>query len=86
MDFFAEPVQVTGEMRGALAKMYADEHMRAYLVNAIRVANENSLTLLETGDVDAARAYVSRSKSLKQLLEKGKEHFTNLEKLTKLKL
>ncbi len=81
---FEEPKAVTEGMKQALARMYADPYMREYLMNAMAIANSNALTLLEQAKYSEAQAYSSRSKSLKQLLEKGKEHFVHFEKVGQL--
>jgi len=70
-------------MRDALARMYADGFMREYLMNAIAIANSNAIALLEVGKFTEAQAYSARAKALRQLLEKGKEHFVNQENIKK---
>ena len=80
---FEEPKQVTEGMKQGLARMYGDTFMREYLYNAIAIANQNALTLLETGKFTEAQAYSARSRSLKQLLDKGKEHFIHFEDVAK---
>lgn len=83
MNDFLEPTQITEGMKQGLARMYADSFMREYLLNAIGIAKNNAITLIEQGKVSEAQAYASRAKSLVQLLQKGKEHFTHFEGLKK---
>ena len=80
---FEEPKQITEGMKQGLARMYGDSFMREYLMNAIAIANANALTLLEQGKFTEAQAYSSRSKSLKQLMDKGKEHFIHFENIAR---
>lgn len=70
-------------MKQGLARMYGDTFMREYLHNAIAIAKSNALTLLGSGKYEEARDYLSRSKSLSQLLEKGKQNFTHFESINK---
>lgn len=77
MEEFEEPKTINEGMKQGLARMYGDAFMREYLQNAIAIAKKNSLTLLGLGQYENARDYLSRSKSLEQLLTKGKEHFTH---------
>lgn len=81
MEDFLEPKLVTEGMRQALARMYGDTLMREYLTNAVSVAKSNALTLLGLGKYEDARDYLSRAKSLVQLLGKGKQHFIHFEGL-----
>lgn len=76
---FEEPKHITDGMKQGLARMYGDTHMREYLVNAISIAKHNSLALLGTGKHEDARDYLSRAKSLEQLLEKAKQNFIHFE-------
>ena len=80
---FEEPKQVTEGMKQGLARMYADTFMREYLHNAIAIAKNNAITLIESGKFTEAQAYASRAKSLTQLLEKGKEHFIHFDTIAK---
>lgn len=81
MDTFDEPTQITEGMKEGLARMYADTFMREYLLNAIAIAKNNAIVLIETGKVAEAQAYASRAKSLTQLLEKGKQNFVHFDKI-----
>lgn len=80
---FDEPKQITEGMKQGLARMYSDTFMREYLYNAIAIANSNALTLLESGKFVEAQTYSARSRSLKQLLEKGKENFVHFDTIAK---
>ena len=79
MEKFQEPKQVTEGMKQGLARMYADPFMREYLVNAVSIAKNNAINLMETKHFDQASAYSSRAKALQQLLDKGKECFVHFE-------
>lgn len=83
MEEFIEPKQVTEGMKQGLARMYSDTFMREYLINAIAIAKNNAITLIEAGKFTEAQAYASRAKSLTQLLEKGKEHFVHFETIAR---
>ena len=76
---FEEPKQITEGMKQGLARMYGDAFMREYLVNAIAIAKNNAITLIEAGKFTEAQAYASRAKSLVQLMAKGKENFVHYE-------
>jgi hypothetical protein len=80
---FDEPKPVTEGMKQGLARMYADTYMRDYLRNAVAIAKQNALVMLEQGKFTEAQAYSSRSKSLEQLLDKGKEYFTHFENVAR---
>jgi hypothetical protein len=84
-DVYAQPIPITAAHRGALARMYADQDMREYLVNVMRGANHNAMAMLEAGKVEEARGYSGRFRVVKDLLEKGKEHFINIEKINRMK-
>ena len=83
MSEFEEPKQVSEGMKQGLARMYGDTFMREYLVNAIAIAKSNALTLLGVGKNEEARDYLSRAKSLEQLLSKGKQHFVHFDTISK---
>lgn len=68
-------------MKGGLARMYADEDFREYLVHAINIANHNVLASLKVDKADAAKEFAVRLETLKQLLEKGKAMYNQAEKL-----
>lgn len=80
---YEEPKVITEGMKQGLARMYSDSFMREYLANAVAIAKSNALTLLGAGKNEEARDYLSRAKSLEQLLEKGRQHFVNFEDIKK---
>lgn len=85
MEDFIEPKQVTEGMKQGLARMYADSFMREYLTNAIGIAKNNAVKLIETKDIDKASAYASRAAALSYLLAKGRQHFVHFEELKRSK-
>lgn len=81
MDELTAPDKITEAMKGGLARMYADEDFRAYLVHAINIANHNVLANLKLNKPDQAKEFAMRIETLKQLLDKGKTLYVNAEKL-----
>jgi hypothetical protein len=81
-----KPSNLTEAMKGGLARMYADEDIRAYLVHAIAIANHNVLSSLKSGKTEAATDFAVRLETLKQLLDKGKSCFSTAEKLKSVPL
>ena len=84
-DFFDEPKPMLEKHKAALARMFADPDLRDYIENAMRVANQNAMLMLEAQKVVEAQAYASRYKSLRQLLSKGREYFIHYDKLRRSK-
>ncbi len=82
-ELFLEPKNITDGMKQGLARMYADTFFREYLHNAIAIAKSNALLLVGNGKYEDARDYVSRAKSLEQLLEKGKQYFVHFDSIQK---
>lgn len=68
-------------MKSALARMFADEDMRAYLTHMISVYNHNILSSIRMGESEKARDYTSKFDTMKKLLENGKAMFTKAETL-----
>lgn len=81
MDELIEPTKITEEMKGGLARLYADDGIRAYLINAIGIANRNVLICLKTSKPEEAKEYAARLDALEKLLEKGKAMYQQAEKL-----
>ncbi len=80
-DELIPPVRITEEMKGGLARLYADNGIKAYLVNAIGIANQNVLVCLKAGKLEEAKDYGARLDALQKLLEKGKSMYQQAEKL-----
>lgn len=80
METFNEPEKLTEEMKGGLARMYADDGFRSYLINAINIANHNVLASIRAGKADEARDFTARLDALEKLLEKGKMLYSQTEK------
>lgn len=68
-------------MKAGLARMYADNEIRAYLIHAVNIANHNVLANIKIGQSDIARDYAARLDALQQLLDKGKLCYSQAEKL-----
>lgn len=81
MDELKDPERITEAHKGALARMYADQDFREYLIHAINIANHNVLSALKADKPDAAKEFAVRLDTLKQLLEKGRSTFSQAEKL-----
>jgi hypothetical protein len=78
---FDNPKDITEKMKGGLARMYADEGFREYLLHSIQVANKGAMICLQKGDLEKGRVYADRFDWLKTLVDKGKECFVNGQKL-----
>jgi len=76
-----EPVKLTEEMKGGLARLYADDGIRAYILNAMAISNKNVLTCLKSNKSEEAKEYAARLDALEKLLEKGKAVYQHAEKL-----
>lgn len=76
-----EPTELTTKMKTGLARAYADEGFRAYVENAIAIANRNLIKVMDAGDTDRGKYFANRIATLKNLLELSKTHFYNLEKI-----
>lgn len=70
--------EVTLAMREGLARMFGDPHLRAFIENSIRFANQN---LIRASTPEAQFAYKHRIDTLMQLLSMGKQHFIHFEML-----
>lgn len=81
MDEFKDPERITEQMKGGLARMYADSDFREYLIHAINIQNQNVLTSLKNNKPDEAKDYAVKLDTLKQLLEKGKSIYNKAEQL-----
>lgn len=81
MEEFKEPDKITEAMKGGLARMYADEDFRAYLLNRINIENTAILESIRKGKMEDAKDYTSKMDALKKLLEKGKAMYLQAEKL-----
>ncbi len=81
MDELIEPQKITEEMKGGLARLWADNGIRSYLINAIAIANQNVLTCLKSNKPDEAKEFAARLDVMQKLLEKGKSCYANAEKI-----
>lgn len=78
---FQKPEKITEQMKGGLARMFADQDFRDYLTHAVNVANHNILVSLKINKPDLAKDYSIRLESLQQLLELGRKNYLQAEKL-----
>lgn len=83
---FQKPEKITEQMKGGLARMFADTDFKDYLTHAINVANHNILACLKINKSDFAKDYSIRLESLQQLLELGKKNYLQSEKLKRSSL
>lgn len=70
--------EVTLAMREGLARMFGDPHLRAFLENSVRFANQN---LIRAATPEQQFAYKHRIDTLMQLLAMGRQHFIHFEML-----
>lgn len=68
-----KPLQLTEDMKDGMARFYADNGMRAYLENALKIAVKN----MAIAPKDQIMYFKSRVDVLEQLLAKGKELFNS---------
>lgn len=73
---FSEPKEANMAMREALARIYAEPALRAFLENAVKFANRN---LVASATMEQSIFYKSRMETLMQLLNMGKQHFIHFE-------
>ncbi len=81
MEEFNKPEKITEQMKGGLARMFADQDFRDYLAHAINVANHNILAALKINKPDLAKDYSIRLETLQTLSELGKKNYIQSEKL-----
>ncbi len=75
---------ITTAMKEGLARMYADEGCRAYILMEIRHQSENALKALDSTDPNKnehAARYSQRAKAFQDILTRGQEFFTHYDKL-----
>lgn len=80
-DELKQPDKITEQMKGGLARMYADKDFTDYLQHAINIANHNVLASLKSNKLDIAKEFGIRIEVLKQLLDKGRLIYSQAEKL-----
>lgn len=73
--------KITESMKAGLAKMYADDGFRSYLVNRINIENLAALRAIREGKADEARDYTARLDALQKLLDKGKACYVSFERI-----
>ncbi|MES2006863.1 MAG: hypothetical protein V4436_02010 [Patescibacteria group bacterium] len=72
----SEPKETTMAMREALARLYSDPAIRAFLENAVKYANRSLISAISP---EQHIFYKSRIETLLQLLNMGKQHFVHFE-------
>lgn len=83
---YQDPEKLSENMKAGLARMYADNGFRSYLINAINIANQNVLTCVKGGKPEEAKDFAARMDALEKLLEKGRILFTQFENIKRLPL
>jgi len=73
--------RLTEKMKEGLARMYADEGCRSYLMVEITHMNDNMIKTLDAGKLEEAQRYSNRMKAFQDLLSRGQEYFKHFEKL-----
>lgn len=81
MDEYKDPERITESMKGGLARMYADNDFREYLIHLTNIYNHNTLSAVRTGNTELAREYTAKLDATKKLLENGKLMFAQAERL-----
>lgn len=76
------PADISEEMKGGLAKFYADRGQRAYIENAVKIAIRNMGTASTPVEI---AYYKSRIDVLEQLLAKGKQSFQTIQVTKEMK-
>ena len=79
------PTEVNAKMKEGLARIFADEGIRGYLENAVRIANRNLIKCLDNGEDRQATYYANRIQTIILLLTTGKVWYSSMEKLKNLK-
>lgn len=80
-DSFKDPEKITETMKAGLAKLYADEDIRAYLLHMVNVYNHNILVSLRGHVPEKATEFTAKYDAIKKLLENGKLMYSQAEKL-----
>lgn len=86
MKDYRDPEKITEGMKSGLARMYADEDIRAYLEHTTNVYNHNVLASMRLGLADKAKDYTAKFDTLKKLLENGRAMYAQAERLKRTPL
>ncbi len=86
MEDYKDPEKLTEAMKSGLARMYADEDIRAYLEHTRSVYNYNVLVSMRANLPEKAKDYTAKFDTLTKLLENGKLMFSQAEKLKRTPL
>ena len=81
MDKYYDPEKLTESMKSGLARMYADDDIRGYLLHVMSVYNHNTLVFVRAGKSEEARDSTAKFDTIKKLIENGKAMYTQAEKL-----
>lgn len=72
---------LTEEMKVGLAEIYANKGFREYLAHRILKATQAVNECLDKDDLKNAQRYAQRMAMMEELLSKGREQYTNFEKI-----
>lgn len=76
-----EEIRITAAMKEGLARLYADEGVRGYLLMEIQQQNQNAMHELDNSRAESAARFAQRAKAFQDLLDRGKSYFTMIERL-----
>lgn len=80
---YEAPTPVTEAQKKALARMFADNDIRGYIIHAIQVANQNSVKCLRARQPELAAQYSTRAETVENLLNMMKLWFIHFDKIEK---
>ena len=81
MDEYQDPEKLDEQMKAGLARMYADNDIRRYLLHALNLYNHNVLVSTRAGKPELARDYTAKFDTMKKLIDNGKLMYSQAEKL-----
>lgn len=78
------PTEINVAMKKGLARLYADNGIRPYLENAVKIANRNMIKSLDNGETAKAIYFANRIETIILLLTTGKVWFNSSQDLEKV--
>lgn len=79
LSFMDAPRPITASQKQAMARLWADEEIKNYIMHLIQMANKLAMEAINKGNQQAGMFYSNRFTVLKQLLEVAKNEFINFE-------
>lgn len=79
------PTEINVSMKKGMARLFADNGIRTYLENAVKIANRNMIKSLDNGESTRAIYFANRIETLILLLTTGKVWYNSNKELEEVK-